>query len=145
MVLAALLPARRPRYSSRTIKCSTSRYHERDVARPQTPAAITAIDITLRTPPLSTATPRRAHRKTPASLTPRPPTRRQRVTALIATGPHRDWPGRELAERLQVKPRIMHTQLREWALPGFITRTGYGTYRLNTPPATTSSTSAAGP
>jgi hypothetical protein len=145
MVLAALLPARRPRYSSRTIKCSTSRYHERDAARPQTPAAITAIDITIRTPPLSTATPRRPHRKTPASLTPRPPTRRQRVTALMATEPRRDWPGRELAERLQVKPRIMRTQLREWALLGFITRTGYGIYRLNSPPATTSSTSAADP
>jgi hypothetical protein len=33
--------------------------------------------------------------------------------------------------------------LREWALLSFITRTGYGIYRLNTPPATTSSTSAA--
>jgi Insertion element 4 transposase N-terminal/Transposase DDE domain len=145
MVLATLLPARRPRYSSRTIKCSTSRYHERDASRPQTPAAITAIDIAVRTPALSTATPRRGHRKPPAPLIARPPTRRQRVTALMAAEPHRDWPGRELAERLQVKPRIMHTQLREWALLGFITRTGYGIYQLNTPPATTSSTSAADP
>ena len=28
----------------------------------------------------------------------------------------------------------MLTQLREWALLGFFTRTGFGTYRLNTPP-----------
>ena len=144
-VLATLLPARRPRYSSRTIKCSTSRYHERDPSRPQAPATITAIDITVHTPALSTATPRRAHRKAPASLTPRPPTRRQRVTALMATEPRRDWPGRELAERLQVKPRIMHTQLREWALLGFITRSGYGIYRLNTPPHYASSTTAPDP
>jgi hypothetical protein len=39
----------------------------------------------------------------------------------------------------------MLTQLREWALPGFFTRTGYGTYRLNTPPAGTSSTTGPGP
>jgi hypothetical protein len=32
----------------------------------------------------------------------------------------------------------MLTQLREWALPGFFARTGYGTYRLNTPPLSTS-------
>ena len=32
-----------------------------------------------------------------------------------------------------------------WALLGFLTRTGYGTYRLNTPPAGTSSTTAPDP
>jgi hypothetical protein len=39
----------------------------------------------------------------------------------------------------------MLTQLREWALLGFFTRTGYGTYRLNTPPAGTSSTTGPDP
>jgi hypothetical protein len=34
---------------------------------------------------------------------------------------------------LGVHPRPLATQLREWSLPGFFTRTGLGTYRLNTP------------
>jgi hypothetical protein len=46
----------------------------------------------------------------------------------------------ELAVLLQVKPRHMLTQLGEWSRLGFFTRTGFGTYRLNTLPATTSST-----
>jgi hypothetical protein len=137
-VLATLLPARRPRYSSRTIKCSTSRYHERDPSRPQTPTAITAINITLHTPALSTAEPCRPHRKT--QLIPRPPTRRQRITAIITSQPPRDWAPRELARMLNVHPRYLATQLREWSLLGFFTRTGLGTYRLNTPTPPPSST-----
>jgi Insertion element 4 transposase N-terminal/Transposase DDE domain len=144
-VLSTLLPARRPRYSARTVKCSTSRYHEHDPSRPQATAAITAIDITVRTPPLSTTPRRRPHRKKPARSGPQPPTRRQRVTALMATEPHRDWSGRELAERLQIKPRNLHTQLGEWAKLGFITRTGFAIYALNTPPNPTSSTTAPDP
>ena len=46
---------------------------------------------------------------------------------------------------LGVKPRNMLTQLREWALLGFFTRTGYGTYRLNTPLPAASSTPATDP
>ena len=34
----------------------------------------------------------------------------------------------------------MLTQLGEWARLGFFTRTGFGTYKLNTPPADTPST-----
>jgi len=56
----------------------------------------------------------------------------------------RDWSGRELAKLLGVKPRNMHTQLGEWAKIGFFTRTGYGTYALNSP-GQPSSTTAAGP
>ena len=41
---------------------------------------------------------------------------------------------------LHVKPRNMLTQLGEWARLGFFTRTGFGTYKLNTPPASTPST-----
>jgi Insertion element 4 transposase N-terminal/Transposase DDE domain len=145
-VLATLLPARRPRYSARKIKAPTSRYQARDDTRPHTTTAITTIGITITTPPLDPR-PRRPHRapkeKTPR--TPRPPTRRQRVTALMATQPHRDWPGRELAQRLQIKPRNLHTQLGEWAKLGFITRTGFATYALNTPPPRTPSTTGPDP
>ena len=51
-VLDTLLPARRPRYSARNVKCTTSRYHARDDGRPALPATITAIDITICTPPV---------------------------------------------------------------------------------------------
>ena len=51
-VLATLLPARRLRFSARKVKCATSRYLNRDDGRPPHPAAITAIDITISTPPV---------------------------------------------------------------------------------------------
>jgi hypothetical protein len=44
-VLAALLPARRLRYSNRNVKCPNSRYHARDDARPALSTGIVAIDI----------------------------------------------------------------------------------------------------
>ena len=131
-VLETLLPARRPRYSARKVKCATSRYLNRDDGRPSTPATITAIDIAVCTPPIDlTARPRR-DRSTPRP--PQPPTRRDRVTAIMNTDPHRAWTGSELAEQLQVKPRNLLTQLGEWARLGFLTRAGTGTYALNTPP-----------
>ena len=144
-VLATLLPARRPRYSARKVKCATSRYLSRDDGRPRAATAITAISVTITTPPLDHPGDRpRAHRKLTSPRPPRPHTRRQRVTALMATEP-RDWSGRELAERLQIPPRNLHTQLGEWAKLGFITRTGFAIYALNTPPDPESSTTAPDP
>jgi Insertion element 4 transposase N-terminal/Transposase DDE domain len=128
-VLATLLPARRPRYSARKVKCATSRYLNRNDTRPSTPTTIAAIDITVHTPPINPP-PRPRH--TPP--TPRPATRRERVTAIMNTDPQRAWTGRELAEQLQVKPRNLLTQLGEWTRYGFLTRTGTGTYSLDTPP-----------
>lgn len=130
-VLATLLPARRPRYSARKVKCATSRYLNRDDGRPATPTTITAIDITVRTPPLD-LTPRPRRYKT--SRPPRPPTRRQRITAIMNTDPHRSWSGQELATQLQIKPRNMLTQLAEWTRLGWLTRTNAGTYAPTTPP-----------
>ena len=51
-VLSTLLPARRLRFSARKVKCATSRYLNRDDGRPAHPAAITAIDIAISTPPV---------------------------------------------------------------------------------------------
>jgi Insertion element 4 transposase N-terminal/Transposase DDE domain len=147
-VLSTLLPARRPRFSARKVKCATSRYLSRADGRPRAVTTITAIAVTVTTPPLDPPQGRprpRSHRKTCARTGPRPPTRRQRVTALMATEPHRDWSGRELAERLQIKPRNLHTQLGEWAKLGFITRTGFAIYALNTSPADKPSTAAPDP
>jgi hypothetical protein len=160
-VLATLLPPRRPRCSARTVKCATSRYHWREDTRPALPAAITAIDITITTPPLGSGSPGRSRTRynkaaqrtsnpgrsstPPPPRPPAPPTRRQRITALMNSQPHRDWTGRELADHLQVKLHNMLTQLAEWARHGFLTNTGYGTYALNTPPTPTSSTPAPDP
>jgi len=144
-VLATLLPARRPRYSARKVKCATSRYLSRDDGRPRAATAITAIAVTITTPPIDhPGTRPRPHREPASPRPPRPHTRRQRVTALMATEP-RDWSGRELAERLQIPPRNLHTQLGEWAKLGFITRTGFAIYALNTPPPNASSTTAPDP
>jgi Transposase DDE domain len=144
-VLATLLPPRRPRFSARIVKCSTSRYHERDRHRPQSPATITAIGISLHTPPAGTGGPGRSRHKYATPRPPQPPTRRQRITAIITSHPPRDWSGKELAALLNVPPRNMHTQLGEWAKLGFFTRTGFATYRLNTPTSPASSTSAPDP
>ena len=143
-VLATLLPARRPRFSARKVKCATSRYLNHGDDRPHTVTAITAISVTVRTPPLrDSASSRRPHRRT--LIGPPRPTRRQRITAIITSQPPRDWTPRELAHLLNTHPRPIATQLREWSLLGFFTRTGLGTYRLNTPRATASSTTAPDP
>jgi hypothetical protein len=128
-VLATLLPARRPRYSARKVKCATSRYLNRDDGRPAHPATITAIDIAISTPPLDLKPGRtRRERNTPSRpRPPGPPTRRERITAIITSHPPQDWSGHELAVLLGVKPRNMLTQLGEWARLGFFTRTGFNT------------------
>jgi Insertion element 4 transposase N-terminal/Transposase DDE domain len=143
-VLATLLPARRLRFSARKVKCATSRYLNREDGRPPHPAAITAIDIAISTPPVDLRPGRtRYDRSTPRP--PRPPTRRDRVTAIITSHPPREWSGHDLAILLGVKPRNMLTQLGEWARLGFFTRTGFGTYKLNTPPSDTPSTNPPDP
>jgi hypothetical protein len=145
-VLSTLLPARRLRYSARKIKAPTSRYQARDDARPHTTTRITAIGITICTPPLDI----RPRRPRPAPKDkkprpPRPPTRRQRVTALMATDPNRTWSGQELAAQLQIQLHNLLTQLAEWSRLGFLAHTDYGTYALNTRPGNTSWTTAPDP
>ena len=145
-VLATLLPARRPRFSARKVKCATSRYLNHGDQRPHAVTAITAIIVTVRTPPLrDSASGRRPHRRTSALIGPRRPTRRELITAIITSQPPRDWSGHELAVLLKVKPRNMLTQLGEWARLGFFTHTGFGTYRLKTPSASTASTAGPDP
>ena len=52
----------------------------------------------------------------------------------MTADPGRGWTGKELAQRLQVPPRNMLTQLAEWTRLGFLARTGAGIYTLATPP-----------
>jgi hypothetical protein len=131
-VLATLLPARRPRYSTRKVKCPLSRYPGRRTGRPPRPAAITAIDIAITAPPPATA-PAPRHR---ATRPPRPPTRRQQITRHITSHPPRDWTGTELARLTGATLHVMLTQLGDWTRAGHFTRTSRGTYQLTTPPLT---------
>ena len=134
-VLATLLPARRARYSARKVKCATSRYLNRDDTRPTAPTTVTTIDIHMHTPPPVDPTRQTRSRHLPSQpRTPRPPTRRDRVTALLLSSPRRAWSGAELAENLQIPKHNMLTQLAEWARLGFLTRSHAGTYTLDPPP-----------
>jgi hypothetical protein len=134
-VLAGLLPARRPRYSARKVKCSTSRYHvrdqDRDQDRPGQSVTITRVQITIVAPPpyRPAARPRRKNQPPqPGPRQPRPDTRRDQVSRIMTAKPGGDWAGRELADLLGIKPRNMLTQLAEWARLGLLTKTGPGRY-----------------
>jgi len=129
-VLDSLLPARRLRYSTRKVKCATSRYLNRDDGRPAAATRIAAIDIAVHTPPLD-PTPTRQARRLARQAAPQPasaPTRRQRVLDLMNSDPDHAWSGAELAQTLQIPARNLLTQLAEWTRLGFLTRTGAGTY-----------------
>ena len=118
-VLAGLLPARRARSSARKVKCSTSRFHLRDQDRPELPTVITRVLVTIVAPPSDrpAALPR-SPRDPFAPRQPRPETRRDRVTRIMAGQPGRDWAGHDLADMLAIKPRNMLTQLGERASHG---------------------------
>jgi hypothetical protein len=148
-----LLPARRPRYSARKVKCSTSRYHVRDHERgqdrPCRSVTITRVQITIRVPPPDRPAARRRRANQPPRPGPRQPcpdSRRDQVTRIMASQPGQDWPGSDLASRLGVKPRNLLTQLAEWTRLGFLSKTGRGRYALPGPagPAGTA-TDSAGP
>jgi Insertion element 4 transposase N-terminal/Transposase DDE domain len=144
-VLAGLLPARRARYSARKVKCSTSRYHVRDQDRPELPTPITRVQITVIAPPPDrpAARPRSRKEQPPGPRQPRPGTRRDQVTRIMASQPGHDWAGRDLAALLGIKPRNMLTQLAEWARLGFLAKTGQGRYALPEPSGPV--TASAGP
>jgi hypothetical protein len=128
-VLAGLLPARRPRYSARKVKCAASRWPARaDDPRPALPAVITAVTITITTPAPGRA-PRRARLRRP-----RPASRRHRVITLMGTTPVRPWTARDLAATLQIDQASLHGQLGRWARNGYLTRVSPATYALTNPP-----------
>ena len=128
-VLDSLLPARRARYSARKVKCATSRYLNRDDGRPQATTVITRVQITILVPPPDRPAARsRARKNEPRPRQPKPDTRRDKITQIMASEPGRDWSGRELAGQLGVLPRIMLTQLAEWTRLGLLAKTGPGRY-----------------
>jgi hypothetical protein len=138
-VLDSLLPARRARYSARKVKCATSRYLNRDDGRPQQTTVITRVEITILAPPPDRPAARSRARKNdhagPRPRHPRPDTRRDKITQIMASEPGRDWSGRELAGRLGIRLQVMLTQLAQWTRLGLLAKTGRGRYAL---PATDS-------
>jgi hypothetical protein len=134
-VLAGLLPARRARYSARKVKCCTSRWRVRDQGRPELPTRITQVQITIMAPPPDrpAARPRGRKGQPTDPRQPRPDTRRDQITRLMAGQPGHDWAGRDLAALLGIKPRNMLTQLAEWTRLGFLAKTGPGRYALPAP------------
>ena len=125
---------RRARYSARKVKCATSRYLNRGDGRPQATTVITRLQITILVPPPDRPAARSRARKNdppePRPRQPRPDTRRDKITQIMASEPGRDWSGRELAGQLGVRPRIMLTQLAEWTRLGLLAKTGAGRYAL---------------
>jgi hypothetical protein len=129
-IQATLLRPRRPRYSARRVKSPRSRYPSRPGdPRPLHPATITAITITITSPPPGTHChpPRKPRKPTPGS-------RRDLVTTLMQTRPTHRWTTRELATQLHLPLNHLTTQLGQWTRGGFLTRTSRRTYTLNTPP-----------
>ncbi len=138
-VLNSLLPPRRPRYSARKVKCATSRYLNRDDGRPQQATTIDHAEITVLAPPpdrpASRASQRWTRKNQPSPPGPdRPPTRREKIRQIMSGEPRSDWSGRELADRLEVHPRNMLSQLAEWTRLGLLAKTGPGRYALPGPP-----------
>jgi hypothetical protein len=131
-VLATLLPARRPRFSTRKVKCATSRYLRRDHNRPDASTPITTIQATICPPPATPPPPRPQSRTRPRTCpADRPaPTRRDRILAIMRTDPTRAWPGRDLATTLDIPVRNLLTQLAEWSRLGFLSHVSTGCYAL---------------
>lgn len=131
-VLHALLPARRPRLSTRIVKCGISRYHtwNRD-DRPLASTPITKIDIEV---------------QSPAPPSPRAPTtpsasgrggRWDMVSRIFAADPDRPRTAKEIATALGIsgsKPfNSISTQLGLWSRRGLLHRTAPSTYKLVLP------------
>ncbi len=129
-VLARLLPARRHRVSARKVKSPVSRYPARpaDDDRPLASQKITALDIEVHqgqpAPP-------------PAPAGSRPASRLDRLLALLAADPARQWRAREIAQGLGIDAsadsRILRGQLSQWSRHGLIRRDGWGTYTAARP------------
>ena len=138
-VLAALLPARRPRTSARTVKAANNRYRPRTDPtdpRPRTSQNITTVHIAVHEPP----TP-----EPPGPLTPDAPirirVRRTRTTSLINRvltllrhRPDHPHHALEIAEHLR-EPNLtsLRVQLSKYAQDGILRKTAPATYTLNDP------------
>src|SRR5207248_10473886 len=115
-VLAALLPARRPRLSARKVKCPMSRYGVTpNETRPLTSRSITKLDITVL-----------AAVEQPAGLPPHPTDtgRRPQVFRLLVEAADRDWTPAQIANALKIEHvRSLSAQMGQWITQKFLVRT----------------------
>jgi hypothetical protein len=125
-VLAALLPPRRPRVSTRKVKSPISRYNERlDDGRPDHSRTITDLDITLLPPP--PILPAASRDERPMAAADR--RRQQQVLALLRQNPNRPWKARDIAQHLgDVTLNTMYRQLSRWAASRLIHKIKPGVY-----------------
>ncbi|MBB2914639.1 hypothetical protein FHS43_005951 [Streptosporangium becharense] len=125
-ILAALLPPRRPRVSTRKVKSPISRYNERlDDGRPDRSRIITDLDITLLPPPPTLPAASRDERP----MTAADRRRQHQVLALLHQNPHRPWKARDIAHHLgDVTLNTMYRQLSRWAVSQLIRKIRPGVY-----------------
>ncbi|WBP91352.1 transposase [Kitasatospora cathayae] len=135
-VLSALLPARRPRVSTRKVKSPISRYAERKLdGRPDTSQTVASVTITLLPPPPP-------HPELPATTVPqyvgpgKTSNRMARVLTMLQQEPERHWQAREIAELLgDVTLVTTYRQLTRWAEKGLIKKIRRGRYTAAATPA----------
>ncbi|MER6832354.1 IS4 family transposase [Streptosporangium sp. NPDC000563] len=127
--LTVLLPARRPRVSTRKVTSPMSRYKERlPDGRPDRSRAVTSLDITLLDPPPTLPTASRDDRHTTPNKR-----RHHRVLTLIHEHPDRLWHPRDIALHLgDITLNTMYRQLSRWAERGLIRKIGHGIYTATT-------------
>uniref|UniRef100_UPI003F49AA43 IS4 family transposase n=1 Tax=Nonomuraea sp. CA-252377 TaxID=3240003 RepID=UPI003F49AA43 len=127
-VLAALLPPRRPRVSTRKVKSPISRYNERlDDGRPDHSHTITDLAITLLPPPPTLPATSRDERP----MTAADRRRQQQVLALLHHDPDRPWKARDIAQHLgDVTLNTMYRQLSRWAASRLIRKIKPGVYTV---------------
>ncbi|MCE6996219.1 hypothetical protein LZG04_15645 [Saccharothrix sp. S26] len=127
-LLAALLPPRRPRVSTRKVRSPISRYSERrDDGRPDRSRAVTALDIGVLEPPdpqpALPAASRDDRNTTPAER------RRHRILVLLQENPTRLWRPHDIAVHFgDITLDTMYRQLSRWADSGLIHKIGPGLY-----------------
>lgn len=129
-ILAGLLPARRPRVSTRKVKSPISRYHDRQQdGRPNISRTVTRLDISILEPGPQLPAASHDDRHTPPE-----DRRRQRVLEVLDIEPNRHWHPRDLARRLgDVTLGTMRRQLDRWARHGHIRKTGPAAYTSQGP------------
>ncbi|WP_331748150.1 hypothetical protein OIA45_46240 (plasmid) [Streptomyces chartreusis] len=134
-VLAHLLPARRPRISSRKVKSPIPRYARTDDRRPLNSTKIASITISVHAAqPITPAFVSRQHPFPPPAPHPRAPQLPpliDRTMELLNSRPGRYWNATDLAHTLAVNNiNSFRVLLSRWARQGHIAKTGRGTYTL---------------
>ena len=128
-ILADPNPTRRPRYSQRKPKSTTTRHTHHDPTRPTTSTTITTIDIHIQ-PPTPPPTP------TTHPGNPDQPPEKTHILTLLHQTPNHPWRLNQIAAAFGIAGR-QHTnrlgvRLNRWAHQGTLTKTAPATYTITT-------------